>query len=393
MGLGKLFTRNIQYDVTDTVTDAHETFTIFTDGGGFAPDWSTGAYQGGMGLPGAWRASTLIADLLGGLPWHAYRDRPDGTKERLSPTPPLLEQPSYPDTRIDTFSAMVLDLVWEGNAFAIVAARNAQLTPTAITPVPARSVAVRRDSSGQLEYRVGTRTFGVGDVIHIKGPSTPGSLRGMGVLEAHINGSLRLADDQARQARSVVREGGVPTGVVSANNPDVTTEELKSMKDGWLKSQRERTIAFIQNAEFKPIAWNPTESQLLEARMFSLHEIALIFGVPLYFLGVESSNRTYSNVEQEGLNLVRYSLNGHLARFEQALAAAFPRGTYVKANLDSLLRADTKTRFETYEIALRSGALTVDEVRELEDRKPLLPSQMPQPAPVEGPAETEGVAA
>src|SRR5690606_40362411 len=105
MGLARLLTRAIKYEVTNTETGATELFTV-NGAPPLAPDWSTPGYQGGMGIPGAWRAALLIADALGSVPWHAYRRVGEGPAVRLSPTPPLLDQPSPPETRVTTFSSL-----------------------------------------------------------------------------------------------------------------------------------------------------------------------------------------------------------------------------------------------------------------------------------------------
>lgn len=378
MGLGKLLNRNLVYDVTNTDTGASDSYEIVT-GKGLIPNFPTSSYRGGMGIPGAYRSATLISDLIGGLPWHAYRARA-GVLTQLDPNPPLLEQPYPAEERVDTFSSWALDLLWHGNAVALVAARDRQGWPTSVLPVSADIVSVDRVGPGanannlpvgSIQYDVGGKPFSPRDVIHIKGPHSPGDLRGMGVLELHLAETLDLAREQGRQARTVSKHG-VPTGVLKDNDPDATEDDLRKIKQGWLKSQRDRTVAVVNSAtDFTPLSWNPQELELVEARKFALHEIALIFGLPLYFLGADQSSRTYSNVESEGLNLLKYSLGGHLARFEQTLSSAFPRGTRVKANLDALLRPDTKTRYETYQIGIANNFLLPDEARELEDRPPL----------------------
>lgn len=53
------------------------------------------------------------------------------------------------------------------------------------------------------------------------------------------------------------------------------------------------------------------------------------------------------------------------------LVAVTPRGQAVKFNLDAFLRADTKTRMETYKLGLEVGAYTRPEIRTLEDRPPI----------------------
>jgi hypothetical protein len=82
-------------------------------------------------------------------------------------------------------------------------------------------------------------------------------------------------------------------------------------------------------------------------------------------------------MSQDDLSLLKWTLSDPLVRFEQTLSLAFPRGTDVRGNLDATLRADTLTRYQSYEIALKNGFLDVDEVREYEHRPPL-PEKQPE---------------
>lgn len=392
MGLARLFHRDVKYAVTDTDSGQSQTFTIVD---GLAPDWSTGDYRGAMGVPGAWRGANLLADLLGSVPWHAYRERAGRPAERIDPTPPLLARPAPPDVRVTTFSSWGLDLIWHGNALGLIAGRNREGWPVSVLPVPAEQVHVKRVEEfdgvslpvGSIAYRVGTRTYAAEDVVHVKGPCKPGALRGMGVLENHLNTTLGLASEQARQARTL-GTSGIPTGIlhVEEGDEEFTQADADDVKAKWLAAQRDRTIAVLnESTKFEPIAWNPSETQLLEARKFSLHEVALILGLDPSWLGVAGSSRTYKNEESVGLNLIKFSLNGHLARFEQTLSSHMPRGTWAEANLDSVLRADTLTRFQAYAIGIDKGFLLDDEVRELERRAPLTPAQRAARAPTPAP--------
>jgi HK97 family phage portal protein len=377
VGLGRLFTRSTRITATDTLTGVSQNYTIIDN---IAPDFvNPGTYRGVMSIPGAWRASVLLSDLLGQFPWDCYREYAGQPEEKIDPTPPLLEQPAPPDTRMTTFSSWGLDLIYHGNAIGLIAARNFAGWPTAVVPVPAQLCSVRRvtkhmDSPlpvGALEYSIGAmRPLGSQDVIHIKGPCEPGAVRGMGVLEAHLN-TFTLAQEQSRQARSLSNHG-VPTGVLESSNPDLTEAEAMDMKAQWLANQRDRSIA-VTNAstKFVPLSWNPEQLQLVEGRKMTLNELELVFGLPVGWLGGMNSARQYSNIGQDEVNLLKFSLGGHVARFEQTLSLAFPRGTCARANTDAILRADTLTRYQAHAIALDKGFLTTDEVRELEHRAPL----------------------
>lgn len=397
MGLGRLFeTRSTVYTATDTVSGAVATFTVLDN---LAPQFTNiGTYRNAMGIPGAWRASVLLSDLLGQVPWNAYRQPMGAPEQLILPRPPLLEQPQPPETRMTTFSSLALDLIYHGNAVVVIAARNALGWPTAGIAVPALNVAVRRvtpfvDSPmpvGALEYKIGSLSLGSSDVIHIKGPCEPSAVRGRGVLEAHL-ATLDLASEQQRQARSIATHG-VPTGVLQSDDPDLEEKEALELKASWNRSQATRSIAVLNaNTKFTPLSWNPEQLELVEARKFSLTELELIFGLPVGWLGGQTSSRTYANIEQDGINLLKFSLGGHLARFEQTLSLAFPRGTAARANVDAILRTDTLSRYQAHNLALAGKAWkTVDEVRETEHLKPVAGGDVLEQPPATPPPAVTG---
>ncbi|MEU0467206.1 phage portal protein [Amycolatopsis sp. NPDC006131] len=404
MGLGKLFTRGASVQ--------QHSRTIVSDGWRIGPSalingdtgWGGGGYVRALGIPGVDRAVMLIADLLGGLPWDAYTDRGRNYAEKIIPRPILLEQPNPEEARINTVSNWVADLVLNGNAVGVIAERNRAGLPTAIVPVPARNVGVRRAGgttysalpTGAIEYSIGGLSFAADEVLHVKGPCEPGALRGVGVLEKHLNGngSLDLAEELARQARNLGNTG-IPTGVLKATSPDVTEPQLRTAKEAWLRAQRDRTVAALgPGTEFEALAWNPEELQLIEARKLSLLEVANIFGLPPRFLGAPSGgSMDYTNAEAESIDLLKFSLGGHVGRFEQTLSLHFPRGTWVQANLDAVLRADTLTRYQAHEIAVRNGWLLKSEVREIEDLPPVPgiddDPEPPPPTPATPPHEQQ----
>jgi HK97 family phage portal protein len=139
---------------------------------------------------------------------------------------------------------------------------------------------------------------------------------------------------------------------------------------------RSREPAVLGGIKVEPLTDNAGDSQLVESRQFDLTEIANILGIPGYYLGAPNSSRTYSNVAEEQLQLLRHSLMPWIVRFEQGFSDLLPRGQVAKFNLDAFLRADTLTRYQAHEIGLRSGFLTVDDVRRLEDLEPLEGEQL-----------------
>jgi len=355
--------------------------------------YPAGYYMGAMAIPGVARAVQIIADVIGSLPWDAYTTHGKARAEKIFPRPPLLEQPSPPETRANTFSAWATDYVMNGNAFGIISSWDANGYPTSVVPVPVCSVGIRRVLKpgeswlpvGAIEYKVGSETYSSVEVIHIKGECRPGDVRGYGILELQMS-TLNLAHAQNTQAGSL-STAGVPTGVLTNSNPDLTPAQAQALKASWLESQATRTVAVLNaQTEFKALAWNPEELQLIEARKFMLTDIANMFGVPAWFLNAETSSGTYSNIEQEAINLVKFGkLQGMIARFEQALSLLFPRGTTVSIDLDALYRPDKMARYQTYEIGIRAGFIDADYVAEVEGLpKPKPLNLAPPPRQIEG---------
>lgn len=379
MGLGKLLTRNRVPG--EHVRQAGELFQMIIDGS--PQNYPTTLFRGGMSLPGAWRASLKISDAIGSVPWDLWREIDGKPVERL-PRPILLEQPAPPDERMTTFSSWGLDLQWHGNAIGVWAARDDDGEPTAVLPVPAEQVGVRRIGweamsglpTGAIKYQIAGMEFDPWEILHIKGPCRPSDVRGFGVLEAHLSGltgkyagTLDLAKELQQQAQSIGQHG-VPTGYLKSDNPDLTQPEADAAKAKWLEGQAGgRTIAMLNaTTSFQPLAWNPTELQLLEARKMSLLEQALVFGVQPSDLGVETSNRTYRNDNAEDVKFTKWGLRGHIGRFQAALSAAYPRGLAVVADLDDYTLPDPLTRAQAAQIRIQSKQTTQNEERALEGR-------------------------
>lgn len=398
MGLGKILRpravpdqqlRSTQITSTDTVTGATATYFIQDN---IAPQWATASgYQGGMGIPGAWRAATLLSDLIGEMPWNAFRSFGDDEEEEIRPRPILLEQPSPPDTRMTTLSSGALDLIWHGNMFGIISARNFAGWPTALVMVPAINVAVRRVGNGDIspfpigavEYAIGELRFSSSDVLHVKGPCAPGELRGMGVLEAQWE-ALQLAKDVQKQAGRIANHG-VPTGTLESDDEDMTDDEAAALKGKWMAQTAGGGVAVLNpNTRFTPLAWDPEKLQLVESRRMTLGEIELVFGLPVGWLGGMTSARQYSNIEQDAVNLIKFTLQGHVSRIEQAYSLLFPRGTNVHANLDFILRADTLSRYQAYGLATQNKPfMTVEEVRRKERLGPAPELENPPEPPIQ----------
>jgi HK97 family phage portal protein len=360
--------------------------------GGFAMGESIGdsllwTYRGALSIPGVARAASMLANIVGGMEFDAYTDHGRDQLELVEPRPPLIDQPAPPETRITTMSSWTLDYLFHGNSIGIVASRDSTGRPTAVFPIPAPWVWARRITEanqdglqawmaiGEVEYSILGKSYSQHDVVHVKGLCAPGGLRGFGVLEQHLMSSLRTSHLQQREAQNISRHG-VPPGYlrVTSDSPEANDPEvMEKTKWSWMRNRDRGGVAVLNNSiDFTPISWNPDNMQMVQARQLSLLDIANIMGVPPPMIGAKSGdNMHYSTSEGDALSLVKFSVGGILQHFEEAFSLLYPRGTVIRADLDQLMRADTLTRYQTYNLGIVDGWLKRSEVRDKENLPPI----------------------
>jgi hypothetical protein len=113
------------------------------------------------------------------------------------------------------------------------------------------------------------------------------------------------------------------------------------------------------------------DSQFIEARKWQLAEIARLFRVPLHLLGAETSP---GSVEHAGLDYVQHTILPWLRRFE----SAFQRDLivdddrfFVEFDVRGLMRGDAASRSAYYRAMWDIGALSTNDILELENRNPV----------------------
>lgn len=331
----------------------------------------------GSGLPAVARCSSLIADTISGMPWKVYRDRDQ------IPTPDWIADPQglRLDGRIvgmtavdeirlsavEFWSQVILSMLWFGDGLIYAPTRDAAGMPR--PPLWILHPSDVRISEGA--YWVGDIQLPPASVIHVRGgPIRDG--RGTGVLRRFAQ-EFAL-DAVTRDYAAGTLQSGVPAGYLKVTKDGLTQDAADNLKARWLTAHggSRRSIAVLNaTTEFHALQISPLDAQLVEQRRLNLLDVALIFGVPPYLLGAPADSATYANIESRMQEFYSLTLLPWIRRMEATLDAQFPRGTSVKVSMDSILRADTLTRYQAHTIGLAQGFLTVDEVRQSEDRPPM----------------------
>ena len=366
--LGRLLKRQIQPSMVYTSSGYVD--SLGRVGRFFEGNWA-GAYvdqNTALGIPAIYRGITLIADAIGALPLCAYRN-----KREVLPTPQILLRPVPTETRMETISAMAASLIIHGNYVAVLGDPGSNGLPDSIYPVSADRVQVMRANNGRIIYNIDDKAYEQSEILHIKNFTMPGDLVGKGILAV---AKQALGKEIAiNEYASRYFDGGVnPTAVIKSANPDLSQEEADALKSAWMAmySSRNRSpVVMNSSTDFEVLSSNAAESQLVEAQTAGLTEAANILGLPPYFLGSPNSSRTYSNVEQENLQLIKWSIQPIAERIEAAFSDLLVRGQTAAFKYDSLLKTDTASRYDAYAVALSNGFLSVDEVRNYENLDPM----------------------
>ncbi len=213
------------------------------------------------------------------------------------------------------------------------------------------------------------------DVWHIPGLGFDGLIGYSPIAMAKNAVGLTIAAEEYGSA--FLKNGASPGGVLEhpgvLKNPDKVRESWNQIYQG--SGNAHRVAVLEEGMHFTPITLKPDELQFLETRKFQLEEVCRLFRIPPHL--VQSlDHATFSNIENQSLEFVKYTLDPWVIRWEQALQKALllpgEKGKYViKLNVDGLLRGDYKSRMEGYSIGRQNGWLSANDIRELENMNPI----------------------
>jgi HK97 family phage portal protein len=168
-------------------------------------------------------------------------------------------------------------------------------------------------------------------------------------------------------------DSAAPSGLITTDQR-ISVQDANTIKERWKARHADRRdIAVLgAGAKFQPISISPDESQFLGTIEANRNAVAAIFGVPPEMIGgTTAGHEAYSSPEMRSTDLLLWTIRPWLIRLENAISALLPATQRARFNAAGMVRTDLKSRYEAHAIALQAGFLTVNEVRELEDRGPL----------------------
>ena len=338
-----------------------------------------------MQMTAVYSCVRILAEAVAGLPLHLYRYKEDGGKEKALDHPLYLLLHDEPNPEMSSFvfreTLMTHLLLW-GNAYAQII-RNGRGEVMALYPLMPDRMAVDRDDKGQLYYEYTTSADDApiskgsivrlkpSDVLHIPGLGFDG-LVGYSPI-AMAKNAIGMAIACEEYGSKFFANGAQPSGVLE--HPG-TIKDPQRVRDSWMSqfggSANSNKIAVLEEGlKYTPISISPEQAQFLETRKFQLNEIARIFRVPPHMVG-DLEKSSFSNIEQQSLEFVKYTLEPWLVRWEQSIqrtlfSADEKKRYFVRFNVEGLLRGDYASRMNGYAVGRQNGWMSANDIRELEN--------------------------
>lgn len=345
-----------------------------------------------LSLSAAWACVNLLCGTIASLPLMVYRRDSKGNRElhREHPLYRLLhDSPNFDQTAVDFWEFISASLELRGNAYARIDRGSRGIL--ALTPVNPALVGVKRLQNGTLEYRWSYegRSYVETDktMLHIRGfGGNP--LGGMSTLNVGRH-TFSLARAIDKSASATFRNGMRPSGVLTFEK--WLSPEQRELAESKMASKFQsaadtgKPMILEGGTKWEQLTLAPEDAQMLESRGFSVEEICRFFGVPPFMIGhTEKTTSWGSGLEQQTLGFQKFTLRRRLKRIEQAIEKQLltpedrARGITVEFNLEGLLRGDTAGRARFYQQMTSIGAMTINEVRELENLPPVEGGDVPR---------------
>lgn len=335
----------------------------------------------------------ILSESIASLPLSLYEDKGNNRSEKaLSHNLQTLlhDEPNPEMTAFDFREVMMTHLLLWGNAYAQII-RDGRGQVVALYPLMPDRMLVDRDPKTQKLVYIYNHRQDEADtmndtMVYLK-PSEVFHVHGLGFDGLVGYSPIDMARNAIGTALACEEYGaaffgnGASPGAV-LEHPG-TLKDPNKVRDAWNKAFRgssnaNKTVVLEEGMKYTPITIPPEQAQFLETRKFQVSEIARIYRVPPHMIG-DLEHATFSNIEHQSLEFVKYTLDPWVCRWEQAINRSLltkeeKRRYYARFNVDGLLRGDYLSRMNGYAVARQNGWMSANDIRTLENQS-LIPAK------------------
>lgn len=334
-----------------------------------------------INLPTVYACVRVLAESMACMPLMVYsRDENGKTVATTHALYHVLhDEPNKEMTSFIYRETMMEHLLLWGNSYSEIQFNYAGL-PCALWPLRPDWMTVQRDfTTGSLVYTfsspyTGIRHLDPAQVLHIPGLSFDGLIGHSPI--AIQRESLGLSQAAQDYAARFFGNDSTPGGYLTTAAPMTDEKKKIDMAKAWTEAHaghNQHKIAILDGGlDYKSIALNAEDAQLLATREYERSEIAGWFRVPAHKIN-DLTHATFSNVEHLGMEFVTDALMPWAVRLEQGFnRMLFSTYKYfAEFKMDGFMRGDMASRYAAYAVARNWGWMSADDIRSLENMNPL----------------------
>jgi HK97 family phage portal protein len=335
---------------------------------------------------------TAISNRLAVTPVHVYKratkkGRETKEKQPNHPVAKLLEYPNPYQSRVDFWADAASSLVRYGN-FVAYKGRGKTGPIRFLRPMHASEISTEQkdDMTGTVLYRYGSggtqQDYTLAQLLHVRGPARNFYWGDSPVKDVSTTIALEVAAEKF--GFSFFDNGALPLmifrymqGSGGFKSKEQEEQFVKDFQAAFSGNNRHRAMLLPKGIETgEPVKVENDKAQMIETRRYQRTVIAGAFGVPPQYVG-DLERATFNNAEQQTIQFTADVIYPVVQKFEAALERDllteedWRNGVVIRFNLDSILRADFKSRQEGLQIQRQNGVLSPNEWREIEGKNPI----------------------
>jgi len=318
----------------------------------------------------------LISNTIASLPFNLYRETEQGMLLQGGLLNELVSR--KPNESYNSFNfrkAMLTQLLLRGNAYVLPMRSGANLSGLELIDTELVQIDT---TSGVLKYKVYlttgvTMNLDADQIIHIKYWTFDG-INGVSpiVYAKEIIGSSMAA---TAHMGGFYGNGGMPKGVLQLQGTIKDPDRIKAIGSQWDQLNKEnkgRTAVLTEGAEYKPVAANFQESQLIESLKFSVEEICRLYSVPPHKIGHMDGAGYANSIEAQNAQFVSDCIRPLVEAIEMEFSNKLLNGNRrFVMDLKAITRGDIQTEVQRNVSYWNIGAMSANEIRRMEGLPPI----------------------
>lgn len=350
--------------------------TIFDTG--YVPGKGPKTFDEAMAISTVFKCGRIIGETIGSFSCGYFRQDEDGNampykEHKLYGLVNVEPHPLY--TSFTYWETAAMHVAIDGNHYAYMNRdTNGEIESFDLLNPESMVVFTYQNRIWYRDQNTNT-TYSQDDIIHVKGPSKDG-LIGMTPI-SYAATTFNGAKAAGEYVDSVYANGAFIGGALMTDKElsnDQQTKLIESWQSAYGGSKKAGGTAVLEDGvQFKEIRMKPQDLDIILTKKYQDSDISGLYRVPLHLINALERS-TNNNIEQQDIDFAKHCIRPYIKRIEseynRKLVPSDKRGKeFIRFNMDSLLRGDTKSRGEFYKTMYYINAFTPNDILKLENQK------------------------